>query len=287
MSRKSLSRSLEKKLYQETGSRCAACGQTDVTTLTVHHIVPYALTKKNDPAALIVLCSNCHAKADRRVITEDYLFDLKRRLVQNAQQGKKRTEDSAVTSSGSIYVGQQTAQQIANISGPTTVKISSDPRPKVKPPRTGDAAPGQEITAEQAEELREWIIDLVEQWARRKKRGKPIPADYSREYGEFNAKYDLSSYNKLPASRFTDARAYLEKKFYSRRQGATKKQERWRLIGGIKAIQKKLSMTDEDYREHLRRLTGKDSTRDMSPEELRKVFRAFKTMQQESEAQAN
>ena len=129
---------------------------------------------------------------------------------------------------------------------------------------------------------------MVEQEAKRKRR-PPSRADYSREYSEFNAypKFDLSSYSKLPASKFAEARAYLETKFYSRRRGETKKQERLRLVGGIKSIQKKLSMTDEDYRHHLQRVTGKDSTRDMSSQELRKVFRTFRGMQQESEAHAD
>lgn len=152
-----------------------------------------------------------------------------------------------------------------------------------KRPGAGDAALGQEVTTEQAEEIREWVIDLVEQEAKRKRR-KPTAADYSREYGEFNARFELSSYNKLPALKFAEGRAYLEKKFYGRRHGETRKQERWRLIGGIKAIQKKLSVSDEEYREHLRRLTGKSSTRDMLLEELRKVFSAFRRMQEDTGA---
>jgi hypothetical protein len=165
------------------------------------------------------------------------------------------------------------------------IYFPSGRKPKVKPPSAGDAPHGKEIVVDQCEELREWIIDLVEQEAKRKRR-KPVPADYSREFGEFNSNFELSSYSKLPASKFSEARAYLEKKFYSRRRGETKKQERLRLVGGIKTIQKQLRMSDEQYRRHLGKLAGKGSTRDMSPEELTKVFRAFRRMQQEGESEA-
>lgn len=142
MTRQTLPRALEKKLYQEAGSMCPACGEANVKTLTVHHIVPYALTRQHDPASLIVLCSNCHAKAGRREITEDDLFAIKRRLAQGTAPNQRVPERASYT----FYVGQQTASQITNIAtdGPTTIKITKGRgRGVVVPPPQGAISEAQ------------------------------------------------------------------------------------------------------------------------------------------------
>lgn len=149
---------------------------------------------------------------------------------------------------------------------------------KGKRPKPGDAGPGQELNEEEREELREWIIELVEAAAKRKRRGA-MPADYGREYGELNAHFDLSSFDRLPAPRFAEAREYLERKHYARRAGETQRDKRNRLVSGIKAIQKDLRIGDESYRALLTRLTGKTSTTQMSAKELLLVYKHFQHQQ--------
>lgn len=154
-----------------------------------------------------------------------------------------------------------------------------------KRPRPADASPGLEVTTEQREELREWIDALAEQEAKKKRR-EPNKYHYANEYGEFNAKFEISEFGKLPAAKFGDAMRYLQDKFYTRRGRETKRERSHRDRDGIHGIKAKLRMNDIVYKQHLVRLTGKDSTKEMSSAELASVFRAFKRMQQEREAEA-
>lgn len=78
--RPAVSKRLEKALFQEVGSRCPLCGEEDVSALVIHHIEPYAENPAHDPSKMIVLCSNCHARADRGDISRVKLLDRKQRL---------------------------------------------------------------------------------------------------------------------------------------------------------------------------------------------------------------
>ncbi|MCH7986583.1 MAG: hypothetical protein IH847_08365 [Acidobacteria bacterium] len=167
---------------------------------------------------------------------------------------------------------------------PSEVKQALRKLAKGKRPRSGDAAPGLEVTSEQREELREWIKALAEQEAKKKRR-KLRDEYYRREYNEFNAKFELSEFSKLPGSKFGEARKHLEEKFYARRGRETKRERSQRRRDGIHAIKTKLRMTNTEYKQHLLLITGKDSTKEMSLQEMEKVFREFRRMQQEAEAQ--
>ncbi|MCP4593238.1 MAG: HNH endonuclease [bacterium] len=68
---------MAKRLYQEVQSRCPLCDEDNVTKLTVHHIVPYAESKEHDPAHMVVLCANCHARATAGEIDRDKLYKAK------------------------------------------------------------------------------------------------------------------------------------------------------------------------------------------------------------------
>ena len=154
---------------------------------------------------------------------------------------------------------------------------------KGKGPRAGDAAPGQEMSAEQCLELRDWITKLAEAEAKRKRRA-PRPTDYSREHIEFQSHYNVSTYSRLPAPQFFEAREYLEKKYHARRSGEPPSQKRNRFVNAIKAIQRKLGMGDQTYRRLLVDLTGKTSTTLMGLDELAKTFKHLKQLQGLSES---
>lgn len=149
---------------------------------------------------------------------------------------------------------------------------------KGKKPKPGDAAPGKTVSHEQAAEIKQDIDKIVEEEARRKKRA-PKSADYAREFGEFNAHFVLSSYDRLAASEFFAAREYLERKRYGRRTANTNSQQRNTYIAGIKAIQKDLKIADSAYRTMLLNLAGSSSTTRMELDVLRMVFHHFKQMQ--------
>jgi hypothetical protein len=152
------------------------------------------------------------------------------------------------------------------------------PRNKAPKSRPGDALPGREVTAEVAAELSQLITDIAEEAAARKKR-RARQNDYAKEYGEFNAHFQLSAYDRLPFEKTAEARIYLERKRYGRRQGETVAGERLRAISGIKAIQSKLRISEQRYRKVLIDLTGKSSTTAMDLQELSRVFKHFRQMQ--------
>jgi hypothetical protein len=65
--------SLKDELYFERADRhCEYC-DTQVDSPDVHHIVPRKEGGPNDPSNLVVLCPNCHRKADRGVISQSKL----------------------------------------------------------------------------------------------------------------------------------------------------------------------------------------------------------------------
>ena len=149
---------------------------------------------------------------------------------------------------------------------------------KGKKPGAGDAETGQEVTTEQAQELRDLLTKVAEDEAARKKR-KVRNGDFQREYFEFNAHFRLSSYDRLPRREFEIGRTYLERKLYARRDREPRIRARQRLVSGIKAIQKELAMRDPEYRELLFQATGKRSTTDMDSQQLRRVLELLRYKQ--------
>jgi hypothetical protein len=166
---------------------------------------------------------------------------------------------------------------------PTDLRKELERLAKGLKPGVGDAAPGLEISAEQAEEIREMIEKLAEDEAKRKKR-KRRDFDFHREYGEFNAHFKLSFYRRLPREKMNEARRHLETKMHARRGYEPVRLKRNRLVGGIKGIAKALGMGETRYRQVLPELTGKRSTTEMDMKELERVFEHFKQLQGLEEA---
>ena len=75
--RTAIPKRVEKQLYQEVGSRCPLCGEDDIAMLTIHHIDGYAKFRTHDPDEMVVLCRNCHAKADAGEIPREKLYAAK------------------------------------------------------------------------------------------------------------------------------------------------------------------------------------------------------------------
>lgn len=167
---------------------------------------------------------------------------------------------------------------------PTELRVELQRLAKGKRPGARDAGPGEEVSPDQAAELKTIILRLAEQEAARKRR-KPRSSDFGREYGEFKSHFMLSSYDRLPSAVYLEARRYLESKLYARRGGETRAQERNRLVAGIHAIQKKLQMSDVRYRQTLVETAGRASSREMDIDEPKRVFQRFKYFQGLAEAE--
>lgn len=75
--RKAVPRLLERQLYQEVNNRCPMCGNEDLSSLVIHHIIPHAERARHNAGHMIVLCASCHAKADRGEISADALYSAK------------------------------------------------------------------------------------------------------------------------------------------------------------------------------------------------------------------
>lgn len=70
--RKALPKRLEKEIYQQFGSKCPFCGETDVSTLQVHHVAPHAAVREHRAENLLLTCANCHQKIeDSRISARD------------------------------------------------------------------------------------------------------------------------------------------------------------------------------------------------------------------------
>jgi hypothetical protein len=149
---------------------------------------------------------------------------------------------------------------------------------KGRRPKAGDAQGEDRISPEMAADLRQLILGLAEEEAERRKR-KVQQSDYSREYSEFNAHFQLSSYDRLSTICFGEARTYLENKRYGRRQAETAAKQRQRYVAGIKAIQKDLKINEREYRRLLLEIGGEQSTTLMSLATLQRVFEHFRHLQ--------
>ncbi len=168
---------------------------------------------------------------------------------------------------------------------PTEIRRELRRLAKGKKPCAGDADGLQAISSDESEELRQLIVGLAEETAARKRR-KPVPADYSKEYAEFKSYFKLSSYDRLNKEEMGTARRYLQQKLLARRNGETARQRRQRYLDGIHAIASKLRLSKPDYRNELHAITGCTSLSDMNIKQLDLVFRAFREKQTVLEAQS-
>lgn len=122
--RRSRSRTVEKLLYQEAGNRCAYCSDSYISHLTVHHIVPFADFHSDDPAAQIVLCRNCHSRADRGEISQNELFERKKALANQIHKELSNALGIVDRSYSRVFnIGQQNAKQILNVAGHATIRV--------------------------------------------------------------------------------------------------------------------------------------------------------------------
>lgn len=65
---KEVSRTVQKKIFQEANSRCSFCGENEVATLQIHHIKSRADGGGNEAENLILVCANCHTKITSVII---------------------------------------------------------------------------------------------------------------------------------------------------------------------------------------------------------------------------
>lgn len=152
-------------------------------------------------------------------------------------------------------------------------------RVRTKPPRAGDAPEGQEIDAEQRQDIHDLIIPMAEEEAHRRHRKQELGVFISKEWAEFNKHFGLSAYDRLPKGKFGEAVAYLREKLHTRRNNEPKYMASERERKGIYGMAKAFGWTDEQRRDFYRGQTGKDHLADMSRKETHIVFQAMRRLQ--------
>ena len=123
-------RTLEKRVFQEAGSKCAFCPECEVVALKIHHI-------DADPANnvfdnLVLVCATCHAKITRGVISAETVRLKKQQL---AQPGKSASKP--ITSVEGIHVGP-TAVRAAQAFTTRHEDVATLTRPNQPLERTAD-----------------------------------------------------------------------------------------------------------------------------------------------------
>jgi hypothetical protein len=223
MRRRAVPRDVERALYQEVGSKCPKCGEANVKALTIHHIVAYAQAWGHNPDAMIVLCANCHARADRREITEDELFQMKRAL--RASQPGPGTQglDGHASAFPSINIGQQAADNIINIAGPnTTVRP-----PKARRTTVVIAPQPDSITDAQLREINDRASRIAAE-----SKGRTTVGFIKKRIKD---RYHLTAVRNLPASEFPAVMSDLRKWKWKGRSNESPDEERSRLIRELHA----------------------------------------------------
>jgi signal transduction histidine kinase len=222
MRRRAVPRDVERALYQEVGSKCPKCGEADVKALTIHHIVEYAKACGHNPDAMIVLCANCHARAGRREITEDELFQMKRALQVNQPALPTAGPGSRASGSSTMNIGRQAADNIINIAGDNTT---------VRPPKKRTTViiapqPGS-ISDAQSREINDRAAKIAAE-----SKGRTTVGFVKKRIKQ---KYHLTAVRNLPASEYPAVMADLRKWKWAVRSEESPQEERNRLLRELHA----------------------------------------------------
>ena len=225
--RKHIPRKIEKLLFQEANSRCLICRFDDVSALSMHHIIPVDENPEHDPAHMIVLCRNCHAKADRGEISRDTLYLAKKEGSKIIQFPLRENDKDQVTVAGD---GNVTARGDINVGGDINIRISkgkkkSDP---VILPGTVSEEPRMigylRYLKDRYNKFKEWDC---------KKKSEPMK--YSLIYESFKRemKYDMKN---TPREHFDAAVRYLQKRIENTMLGRNLKKKGRKLYSSFETF---------------------------------------------------
>jgi len=152
-------------------------------------------------------------------------------------------------------------------------------RVRKKPPRQGDAPEGLAIDENEKQDIKDLIVQSAEEEARRRKHGRDSGPYLGGEWGEFNRRFQLSSYDRLPRVKFEEAISYLKQKLFAKRNNEPKYLTIERERKGIYGIAASLGWSEEQRRRFYFDLTAKDRLNAMTRQEIHKVFEAMRRLQ--------
>jgi len=207
MTRKSLPRKLEKTVYQQFRSRCPFCGEDDVNTLQIHHIVAHAKVQSHHIENLLLTCANCHQKIENGMIEMRAVYAAKF----NAEKPTEKVAESPPEADGNVvsFTGTNFGTVANNVS------IHTKSVSHTKAPIRGSI--GSDL------ELRNYAKYLIDRYHEFKKAeiGKgamKYPVFYAAIKREFGANWD-----HIPVSAFDDLVAFLQRRIDGTRLGKAKK----------------------------------------------------------------
>ncbi len=116
----------EKRAFQEVGSACAFCRESEIASLQVHHID--GDPSNNDLENLIVVCSNCHGKITEGVTSQADVM-MQKRMVQAGALG-----DTSKPAGNSVTVNVSNESSFKGDVANTINKFTSPKAPKIQHP---------------------------------------------------------------------------------------------------------------------------------------------------------
>lgn len=124
--RPTLSKTIEKRAFQQAGAACGFCPEQEIASLQIHHI-------DGDPSNnalenLLVVCASCHTKITRGVISEADVRTKKREVEWCSGQRTLQQPTAAVNVNiaGSTFQGD-IAQNITKIVSPKMPRTAHPP----------------------------------------------------------------------------------------------------------------------------------------------------------------
>jgi len=115
----------QKQLLQEADSQCPFCGDRDVSTIEFHHID--GDPSDNDLRNLIVVCSSCHTRITKGIISEADIVTKKKELYRTSQSQPSRGQAAVNVNITSSTFHGDIAQNITKISGVKAPRIVHPP----------------------------------------------------------------------------------------------------------------------------------------------------------------
>jgi len=115
----------QKQLLQEANSQCPFCGDRDVSAIEFHHMDNDP--SNNDLGNLIIVCSSCHSRITKGVISEADVFTKKRELYWTSQSRLKDSQAKFNVNITSSTFHGDIAQNIIKISGMKAPRLVHPP----------------------------------------------------------------------------------------------------------------------------------------------------------------